>query len=151
MTQQAKWMTFGAVLLLFVAGLGAKTVEAFAETYEKQIAEQVAMMKTKRQQAQIEMRARLAYTIKIQQEQQALVRSGRLSTPKVEELRAQRQALEQQMIALDKAIEEASWEAPEIKELQAIEKSNEERIDTLQAQLNPAQKTAPETSETTDK
>lgn len=151
MTQQAKWMTFGAVLLLFVAGLGAKTVEAFAEEHEAHIAKQVAMMKTKRQQAQIEIRARLAYTIKIQQEQQALVRSGKLSTPKVEELRTQRQALVEQMIALDKAIEEASWEAPEIKELQAIEKSNEERIDTLQEQLNPEQKTAPETSETTDK
>lgn len=125
--------------LLFGGVVGAQTVTEFAEEYEAKIARQVAEVKTQKQKERMEVHARRAYMVKIQQEQDLLVRSGRLSTPKVEELRVQRKALLDQVEALDKAIAEASREAPEILELQAIAKSNEERIAALQEKLNPEQ------------
>ena len=66
-----------------------------------------------------------------------LLQSGKLTTEKVEALRAERQKLVEQLKALDQQITEASMEAPEIIELQAIIEANNDRIEELRRSIMP--------------
>ena len=86
---------------------------------------------------QTEFLYRQSYASRLQKERQNWLRSGKLTTEKVEALRAERKALLEQLEALDQKIAEASLEAPEMIELQAIEEANNNRIEALRKSIMP--------------
>lgn len=127
--------------VVFVAGVmsAAKgsVVTQWAEKQEAQIAERVGRERTAVRRAQMEYLVRQEYALRLEQQAEKLVRGGKLTTPEVEALRAQRKALLEQVQALDEQIAEASRKAPEILELQALGKANEERLAVLREAILP--------------
>ena len=93
--------------------------------------------RTSVRRVQMEYLARQDYALRLEREAEKLVRGGKLTTPEVEALRAQRQALMEQVKALDEQIAEASRKAPEVLELQALGKANEERLAVLREAILP--------------
>lgn len=120
-----------------VSAAEGSVVTQWAEKQEAQIAERVARERSAVRRAQMEYLARQDYALRVEREQERLVRGGKLTTPEVEALRAQRKALLEQLQALDGQIAEASRKAPEILELQALGKANEERLAVLREALLP--------------
>lgn len=120
-----------------VSAAEGSVVTPWAEKQEAQIAERVARERSAVRRVQMEYLARQDYALRVEREQERLVRGGKLTTPEVEALRAQRKALLEQLQALDGQIAEASRKAPEILELQALGKANEERLAVLREALLP--------------
>ena len=120
-----------------VSAAEGSVVTQWAEKQEAQIAERVARERSAVRRVQMEYLARQDYALRVEREQERLVRGGKLTTPEVEALRAQRKALLEQLQALDGQIAEASRKAPEILELQALGKANEERLAVLREALLP--------------
>lgn len=129
------------VSVAWMAGVASaaegSVVTQWAEKQEAQIAERVARERSAVRRVQMEYLARQDYALRVEREQERLVRGGKLTTPEVEALRAQRKALLEQLQALDGQIAEASRKAPEILELQALGKANEERLAVLREALLP--------------
>ena len=120
-----------------VSAAEGSVVTQWAEKQEAQIAERVGRERTAMRRVQMEYLARQDYALRMEREQTRLIRGGKLTTPEVEALRAQRQALVAQIQALDEQIAEASLKAPEILELQALGKANEERLAVLREAILP--------------
>ena len=120
-----------------VSAAEGSVVTQWAEKQEAQIAERVGRERTAMRRVQMEYFARQDYALRLEQQAEKLVRGGKLTTPEVEALRAQRQALVAQIQALDEQIAEASLKAPEILELQALGKANEERLAVLREAILP--------------
>ncbi len=112
-------------------------VVAYATKAEAEIRARVEKETMPRRRVQMEYMSRQDYALRLEDEQNKMIRSGRLTTPEVERLKAERDALFEQITAFEKAIEKASLEAPEVKELQAVMKANEERIEALRIVLMP--------------
>ncbi len=110
---------------------------AFAAKNEARMKERVEAAKLPRARMEMEYLMRQDYTIRLERERVRLLRSGALTTPEVERLRAERKALLRQIEDLDKRIEAASEQAPEIVELDAVRAANKERIEALRDQLLP--------------
>ena len=108
-----------------------------AEQQEKVIQAQIEKEKVPLRRQQTEFLYRQSYATRLQRERKILLRSGTLTTEKVEALRAERRALVAQLEALDQQISEASLEAPEMIELQAIEEANNNRIEALRKSIMP--------------
>lgn len=115
----------------------ASPVAAFAAKNEARMKERVEAAKLPRARVEMEYLMRQDYTIRLERERVRLLRSGALTTPEVERLRAERKALLRQIEDLDKRIEAASEQAPEIVELDAVRAANKERIEALRDQLLP--------------
>ncbi len=131
-------------LMVLCVALAAGVVSAvegrvtqWAEQQEAQIAERVGRERTSVRRVQMEYLARQDYALRLEQQAEKLVRGGKLTTPEVEALRAQRKALLAQLQVLDEQIAEASRKAPEILELQALGKANEERLAVLREAILP--------------
>lgn len=120
-----------------VSAAEGSAVTQWAEKQEAQIAERVGRERTAVRRVQMEYLARQDYALRLEREAEKLVRGGKLTTPEVEALRAQRKALLEQVQALDEQIAEASRKAPEILELQALGKANEERLAVLREAILP--------------
>lgn len=131
-----------------VSAAEGSVVTQWAEKQEAQIAERVARERSAVRRVQMEYLARQDYALRVEREQERLVRGGKLTTPEVEALRAQRKALLEQLQALDGQIAEASRKAPEILELQALGKANEERLAVLREALLPMCAPQPPAEET---
>lgn len=125
-------------LLLFAGSLPALSeVATFAEKQERSIAERVSREKFPLRKLQMEYLLRQGYTLRLEEMKERTIRSGRLSTPEIETLKAERQALVDQLKALDGKITEASAKAPEIEELKAVLEANEKRIAAIRETLAP--------------
>lgn len=109
----------------------------FAEKQEQMIQARLEQEKVPLRRQQTEFLYRQSYASRLQKERQNWLRSGKLTTEKVEALRAERKALLEQLEALDQKIAEASLEAPEMIELQAIEEANNNRIEALRKSIMP--------------
>lgn len=137
------------VALLIVAiiansGLfAASELAVFAEEYEKTIQQQVELEQIPLRRQQREFLFRQSYNKDLNRKRDILIRSGKLSTPKVDALRKEREALLEQLENLDQKIAEASSEAPEVIALQAIIEANTNRIEELRKSIMP--ETAPAT------
>lgn len=132
--------------VLLATGLGAvepSAVATFASKQEARIATRLEQEKPARRKAQFEILLRQDYGAKLEEEQRRMVRSGKLSTPEVEALRAKRTELIKQLEELDREIDEASLKAPEIVELQAIAKANVARIQEVQESLKAGKQLLP--------
>ena len=129
----------GAFLACLFVGQawGAFDLTAFAKEREELIAKASAMERTPRGALRREVIQRNDYERALVKQRTAMIRSGELTTPEVEALRKQREALVAQLIDLDKAIEAASEKAPEIVELDAVRKANAERLESVKAKLSP--------------
>jgi chromosome segregation ATPase len=139
-----KKMMLLMVTLLASGGLfAASDVAKLAEKYEKTIQQQIKLEKIPLRRLQREFLYRQSYNNDLVRQRDILIRSGTLSTPKVEALRKEREALIEQLKALDQKITEASAEAPELIELQAILEANNNRIEELRQSIMP--ETAPAT------
>lgn len=112
-------------------------VAAYAEAQEARIAERIKGEPTARRRLEMEYLLRQDYDIRLAQEREARIRSGKPTTPETEALRAERQALLRQVEALDAKIAKASEKAPEIVALDALRKTNDERLETLRNELLP--------------
>ncbi len=126
--------------LLLVAGVclaEVSPVAAYAAKEEAGIKTRIEQETKPRRKAQLEYMMRQDYALRLEAEQTKMVRSGTLSTPEVERLKAEREALILKMQELNKAIDIASLEAPEVKELQTVMKANEERLAELRYALMP--------------
>ena len=106
-------------------------IAQFAEQQESLIDARLKEEKVPFRRQKAEFLYRQAYANRLQREGEVLLRSGTLTTERVEVLRAQRKDLLKQLEALDKQIAEASLEAPEMIELKAIEEANNDRIDGI--------------------
>ncbi len=132
--------------VLLATALGASepsAVAEFASKQEAQIATRLEKEKPARRRAQFEVLLRQDYGARLDEEQKRMVRSGKLSTPEVEALRAKRSELIKQLEQLDREIDEASLKAPEVLELQAIAKANVARIQEVQASLKSGKQLLP--------
>jgi hypothetical protein len=109
----------------------------YAEKQEQLIQASIKQEKVPLRRQQTEFLYRQSYASRLQKERQIWLRSGKLTTPKVETLRAERKALLEQLEALDQKIAEASLEAPEMIELKAIEEANNNRIEALRKSIMP--------------
>ena len=109
----------------------------YAEKQEQLIQASIEQEKVPLRRQQTEFLYRQSYASRLQKERQIWLRSGKLTTPKVETLRAERKALLEQLEALDQKIAEASLEAPEMIELKAIEEANNNRIEALRKSIMP--------------
>lgn len=109
----------------------------YAEKQEQLIQASLEQEKVPLRRQQTEFLYRQSYASRLQKERQIWLRSGKLTTPKVETLRAERKALLEQLEALDQKIAEASLEAPEMIELKAIEEANNNRIEALRKSIMP--------------
>jgi hypothetical protein len=109
----------------------------YAEKQEQLIQASIKQEKVPLRRQQTEFLYRQSYASRLQKERQIWLRSGKLTTPKVETLRAERKALLEQLEALDQKITEASLEAPEMIELKAIEEANNNRIEALRKSIMP--------------
>lgn len=109
----------------------------YAEKQEQLIQASLKQEKVPLRRQQTEFLYRQSYASRLQKERQIWLRSGKLTTPKVEALRAERKALLEQLEALDQKIAEASLEAPEMIELKAIEEANNNRIEALRKSIMP--------------
>lgn len=130
-----------------VSAAEGSVVTQWAEKQEAQIAERVERERTSVRRVQREYLARQDYALRLEREAEKLVRGGKLTTPEVEALRAQRKALLEQLQALDEQIAEASRKAPEILELQALGKANEERLAVLREAILPISTPQPSAEE----
>lgn len=138
------------LVLILTAGLlssawALSEIAQFAEKQEQQIKAyaEKETVPLRRQQAEFLYRQNYANTLKRKQE--VLLRSGTLTTEKVEALRKERRLLMEQLQALDKQIKEASMEAPEIIELQAIIEANNNRIVELHKSIMPKAESSKQT------
>ena len=130
-------MVLCVALAAGVVSAAEGSVTQWAEQQEAQIAERVGRERTSVRRVQMEYLARQDYALRLEQQAEKLVRGGKLTTPEVEALRAQRKALLEQVQVLDEQIAEASRKAPEILELQALGKANEERLAVLREAILP--------------
>ena len=130
-------MVLCVALAAGVVSAAEGSVTQWAEQQEAQIAERVGRERTSVRRVQMEYLARQDYALRLEQQAEKLVRGGKLTTPEVEALRAQRKALLAQLQVLDEQIAEASRKAPEILELQALGKANEERLAELREAILP--------------
>ena len=130
-------MVLCVALAAGVVSAAEGSVTQWAEQQEAQIAERVGRERTSVRRVQMEYLARQDYALRLEQQAEKLVRGGKLTTPEVEALRAQRKALLAQLQVLDEQIAEASRKAPEILELQALGKANEERLAVLREAILP--------------
>lgn len=119
-------------------------VAAFAVKQEAAIAERVGRETLPRRRLQTEYLMRQDYSLRLEREQQELVRTGSLTTDEMERLRVQRKALVAQLRALDVQLAEAALKAPEIREIQALAEANEARLGALRQALAPASQRKPE-------
>lgn len=110
---------------------------AFAKSWEANIARACVSEKTPRGKLRSEAIMRNDYERDLLQHRERMIASGKLSTPELEALRKERQALEQQLKDLDRRIVEASARAPEIVELDAVRQANAERVTTIKNKLSP--------------
>lgn len=138
---------FILTMLLFTSGSlwAVSDVAQFAQQQETAIQECVAKEKLPLRQQQTEFLLRQRYAIRIEQLRKTMLRSGKLTTDEVEQLRKQREALLTQLETLDQAISVASLKAPEMIELQAIEDANRERIKALHKDIMPESDSAKST------
>lgn len=127
------------VAFLFTCGtvLASSDIAEFAAAQEQMIQERVNTEQIPLRRQQTEFLYRQNYSNRLTRERNILLRSGKLTTEKVEALRAERQKLVEQLKALDQQITEASMEAPEIIELQAIIEANNDRIEELRRSIMP--------------
>lgn len=133
-----KTVIFFIFALCALGSLRAGTDYAtFAQEQEAQIAAKVQREKFALRQQQVEFICRQSYALRIQKERTIALRSGKLTTPEVERLRAERKALFEQLEALDQQISEASLQAPEMLALKAIEEENNKRIEVLRQSIMP--------------
>lgn len=130
-------MVLCVALAAGVVSAAEGSVTQWAEQQEAQIAERVGRERTSVRRVQMEYLARQDYALRLEQQAEKLVRGGKLTTPEVEALRAQRKALLEQVQALEEQIDAASCKAPEILELQALGKANEERLAVLREAILP--------------
>lgn len=130
-------MVLCVALAAGVVSAAEGSVTQWAEQQEAQIAERVGRERTSVRRVQMEYLARQDYALRLEREAEKLVRGGKLTTPEVEALRAQRKALLEQVQALEEQIDAASRKAPEILELQALGKANEERLAVLREAILP--------------
>ena len=130
-------MVLCVALAAGVVSAAEGSVTQWAEQQEAQIAERVGRERTSVRRVQMEYLARQDYALRLEQQAEKLVRGGKLTTPEVEALRAQRKALLEQVQALEEQIDAASRKAPEILELQALGKANEERLAVLREAILP--------------
>ena len=130
-------MVLCVALAAGVVSAAEGSVTQWAEQQEAQIAERVGRERTSVRRVQMEYLARQDYALRLEQQAEKLVRGGKLTTPEVEALRAQRKALLAQLQVLDEQIAAASRKAPEILELQALGKANEERLAVLREAILP--------------
>lgn len=133
----------GVLLATALGAVEPSAVAEFASKQEAQIASRLEKEKPARRRAQFEVLLRQDYGARLDAEQKRMVRSGKLSTPEVEALRAKRTELIKQLEQLDREIDEASLKAPEILELQAIAKANVARIQEVQESLKGSKQLLP--------
>jgi hypothetical protein len=138
------------LVLILAAGLlssawALSDIAQFAEKQEQQIQAYVEKEKVPLRRQQAEFLYRQNYANALQRKQEVLLRSGTLTTEKVEALREERRLLMEQLQALDKQIKEASMEAPEIVELQAIIEANNNRIVELHKSIMPKAESSKQT------
>lgn len=135
-------MTKVAILMLCLS-LSASSLMAlspiaeFAAKQEETISKRVSKEKFPKRKLQMELLLRQDFILRLEQEKENMIRSGKLSTPEVEKLKTERLALVEQLTALDAKIIEASHKAPEIQELSDIAEANEKRIAALRDALVP--------------
>lgn len=125
-------------------------VAAFAAKQEATIAERVAKEKYPLSRLHMEYLLRQDYSLRMEQQKEKLIRSGTLSTPEVETLKAERDALLKQLKALDGKILTASAQAPEIKELTTLVEANEKRIAALRELIAPGLNSKTDQSKVTE-
>ncbi|MBO7181864.1 MAG: hypothetical protein J6V91_03645 [Kiritimatiellae bacterium] len=127
------------VAIFFTCGilLAGSDIAEFATEQEQMIQERVNAEQIPLRRQQAEFLYRQHYSNRLSRERKVLLQSGKLTTEKVEALRAERQKLVEQLEALDQQITEASMEAPEIIELQAIIEANNDRIEELRRSIMP--------------
>ncbi len=142
------WIVLSILLWTGIATAAEVAVEAITAKFEASMEAQLQKATMPRQRLELEYMQRQSYALYLVEEVRRALRSGKLTTPEVEDLRAKRKALIQQVQELDKAIEEASRKAPLILEFQDVMKANEERISEIREALmkdsqSPVQPAAP--------
>ncbi len=132
------WLIAVACACLAVGqGVAESDVAALAKAQEAHIAERRAAEKFPRAKARAELSQRQDYDRILARERARLLRSGLLTTPEAEALRAARKAKLEELKALDKQIAAACEKAPEIVELDAIREANAKRLEEIRNNLSP--------------
>lgn len=141
-----------AFCLFLSAGslMALSDVAAFAAAQEANLAKRLEKETFPARRLQLEYLLRQDYSLRMEQEKEKAVHSGKLSTPETESLKTERRALIEQLKALDAKIVEASYKAPEIQELTAIIEANEKRIAALRELLAPELNSKPTQSKVTE-
>ncbi len=129
------WILMSIVLSASSLVAGEASVAAFTEKYEAIIKAKLEEIKLPKQRLETEYMMRQSYALHLAEEETRVVRSGAITTPEIEALRAKRKDLLKQLQELDKAIIEASKNAPVIQELQDVMTVNEERINAIRQAL----------------
>lgn len=120
-------------------------VEAYVAQGCEQIEAQLAAEKNPAIRARLELHLRQTFGYDLEAYRKRILQSGKLTTPKVDELKAKREALIQEIEALNQTILKASEDAPAVRVLDQHRDANLEAISALREELSvmtPAQRRA---------
>lgn len=113
----------------------ATEMEAYVATCQSHIQSELAKADDALFRARLELQLRIVFAADMDRYRRKMMASNKLTTPEIEKLRLEREALIRQIHALDDAIIEASVEAPEVQALDKHRANNATCIDELKERL----------------
>lgn len=126
-----------AVLGLCAPARCAFDFEAYAAEQEALIASRVEAEASPLRRLQMEYLQRQNYTARLSEALRQAVRTEQFSSPEVEKLQAERQALQERLRAIHEELQQAGMETERAKAVQAAIEKNEQRVSELRQSLFP--------------